>query len=68
MADTTTTIPVYSTVEEYDNAARERTIQEGDLVKIVKNGKTHFVIHSRYDLNSKKGVLYRVGATQTGMN
>jgi hypothetical protein len=68
MADTTTTIPVYSTVEEYDNAARERTIQEGDLVKIVKNGKTHFVIHSRYDLNSKKGVLYRVGATQIGMN
>jgi len=68
MADTTTVTPVFNTVAEYDKAARERTIQEGDLVKIVKNGEIHFVIHSRYDLSAKKGVLYRVGSAQTGMN
>ncbi len=68
MADTTTVTPQFNTLAEYDEAARKRTIQEGDLVKIVKNGETHFVIHSRYDLSAKKGVLYRVGSAQTGMN
>ena len=68
MSDTTTTIPEYNNVAEYDDAAKRRDIKEGQLVKIVKNGETHFVIHSRYDLSTKKGVLYRVGSSQIGMN
>ena len=60
-------LPRY-TPEEYDQAAKEGRIREGQLIEVTKNGVPHKVIHTRYDIISKRGVLFRVGAVETGMN
>ena len=56
------------TPQEYDQAAKEGRIREGQLIEVTKNGVPHKVIHTRYDIISEKGVLFRVGATEAGMN
>ena len=60
-------LPRY-TPEEYDQAAKEGRIREGQLIEVTKNGVPHKVIHTRYDIITKTGVLFRVGATETGMD
>ena len=60
-------LPRY-TPEEYDQAAKEGKIREGQLIEVTKNGFPHKVIHTRYDIISKRGVLFRVGAVQAGIN
>lgn len=56
------------TPQEYDQAAKEGSIREGQLIEVTKNGFPHKVIHIRYDIITKRGDLFKVGAVEAGMN
>ena len=59
----TETLPRF-TPQEYDQAAKEGKIREGQLIEVTKNGVPHKVIHIRYDIITKRGDLFKVGAVE----